>query len=324
MGREPIVPALGALIDDLGAADRWTPMLDWSAHGLAGELRGWTLFRPVQPDARELPYRDGTVDDLERMAEAARVAASAVVRVTTDEAGEAAVVETRRMRPELVTAPAPVLILMATDSGDDWLRRLTEAVAERPGVEVRAAAGALAAAVETDAPTVVVAERGVLPQPGCIEAAERLLALDGRVGGVAVKLLAADGSLEAAGGACFADGSVGGIARGAEAAAPWHEYVRPVDAAVGLVVLRSEAARQTALAADTGALDLTSISAGVWARGWELRYQPDAVALRVVPPAAAGESFWPESLNGRPERPAALGDDFWRRLLARGEVGAFG
>ena len=119
-------------------------------------------------------------------------------------------------------------------------------MAGRPGVEVRAAVDPLAAAVETDAPTVVLAERGVLPLPGCIEAAERLLAHDQQVGGVAVKLFDADGLLEAAGGAAFADGSVAGIAAGAPAAAPWHEYVRPVAAAVGLVVLRSAAARQIA------------------------------------------------------------------------------
>ena len=116
--------------------------------------------------------------------------------------------------PSVRPAPAPVLILVATDADDEWLGRLTEAVAERPGVEVRAAVDPLAAAVETDAPTVVLAERGVLPLPGCIEAAERLLAHDQQVGGVAVKLFDADGSLEAAGGAAFADGSVEGIAAG--------------------------------------------------------------------------------------------------------------
>ena len=62
---------------------------------------------------------------------------------------------------------------MQTTSGSGGL---TEAVAGRPGVEVRAAADPIAAAAETDAPTVVLAERGVLPLPGCIEAAERLLA----------------------------------------------------------------------------------------------------------------------------------------------------
>src|SRR5215207_2999266 len=63
LGRGPIVlPVLGALIDDLSVADRWTPMLDWTSHGLAAHLPGWTLFRPVQADADELPYRDHTIE----------------------------------------------------------------------------------------------------------------------------------------------------------------------------------------------------------------------------------------------------------------------
>ena len=75
------------------------------------------------------------------------------------------------------------------------------------------------------------------------------------------------------------------------AAAPWHEYVRPVDAAVGLIVLRSAAARQSAAAEDAGAFDLASLSAHLWSSGWGLRYQPDAAAVRVLP------------RNGRPAVP---------------------
>jgi hypothetical protein len=310
-------PALAVVIDGLGLGDRLAPILDWTSLGLARVvLPGRTLFRPVEPDAEELPYLDHTidvvlVDDAARMDEAARVAADAVVRVAPHEAGGAVVVETRRLRSERDSdpAPAPVLILVATDADDEWLGCLTEAVAGRPGVEVRAAVDPLAAAVETDAPTVVLAERGVLPLPGCIEAAERLLAHDQQLGGVAVKLFDADGALEAAGGAAFADGSVAGIAGGAPAAAPWHEYVRPVDAAVGLVVLRSAAARQSAPAEDAGAFDLASLSAHLWSSGWGLHYQPDAAAVRVHARAPAVA------------RPDELGDDSWRQLLAQDQVG---
>ena len=86
--------------------DRLAPILDWTSLGLARVLLpDRTLFRPVAPDAEELPYLDHTidvvlVDDAERMDEAARVAAAAVVRVTPDEAGGAIVVETRRLRSE--------------------------------------------------------------------------------------------------------------------------------------------------------------------------------------------------------------------------------
>ncbi len=318
--------ALAVLIDSLGLGDRLTPMLDWTSLGLARLLPGRTVFPPVEPEAGDLPYLEHTievvlVDDAERMDEAARVAAGAVVRVTLDEAGRAVVVETRRLRSERGPAPAPVLILVETDADDEWLGCLTEAVAGRPGVEVRAAVDPLAAAVETDAPTVVVAERGVLPLPGCIEAAERLLAHDQQVGGVTVKLFDADGALEAAGGAAFADGSVAGIAGGAAPAAPWHEYVRPVAAAVGLVVLRSAAMRQCMPAEAAGAFDLTSVSAHLWSSGWGLHYQPDAAAVRVLARAAAGASVWPQALDGRPARPAELGDDSWRHLVANDKVG---
>ena len=322
-------PALAVVIDGLGLDDRLTPILDWTSLGLARVLLpGRTLFRPVESDAEELPYLDRTidvvlVDDDERMDEAARVSADAVVRVTPRETGGAIVVDTRRLRSELGPAPAPALLLVATHEEDEWLGRLAEAMSERPGIEVRAAIDPLAAAVEADAPTVVLAERGVLPLPGCIDAAERLLAHDQHLGGVAVKLFGADGSLEAAGGAAFADGSVEGIAAGASAAAPWHEYVRPVDAAVGLVVLRSAAARQSAAAEGAGAFDLASVSAGLWSSGWGLRYQPDAAAVRVFPRAAAAASVWPQAVNGRQARPAELDAGTWRRLLARGEVGAF-
>jgi hypothetical protein len=319
-------PALGVVIDDLGLDDRLEPLLDWTTLELARLLPGRTVFRPVEPDARQLPYADHTIevvlaDDPERMDEAARIASCAVVLVADDGAGGAIVLETRRLRSDRGPDPAPILILVATDADDEWLACLAEAVAERPGVEVRAAADAIAAAAETDVPTVVVAERGILPLPGCIEAAERLLAHDQKLGGVAVKLFRADGSLEAAGGAAFADGSVEGIAGGAAAAAPWHEFVRPVDAAVGLIVLRSAAVRQSAAAEDAGAFDLTSLSARLLSGGWGLRYQPDSAAVRVLARAAAQAAVWPRA-DGRPPRPAELGDGAWRRLLAGDQVGA--
>ena len=307
-------PALGVLIEGLDLGDRLAPMLDWTTSGLAHLIPGRTVFRPVEPDDGELPYLDRSidvvlVDDAERMDEAARVAARAVVRVAPGEAGGTVVAETRRLRSERRPDRAAVPILVATDDGDEWLVRLTEALADRPGVAVRAAVDPLAAAAETDAPIVVLAERGILPLPGCIEAAERLLAQDDELGGVAVKVFDADGLLEAAGGAAFDDGSVEGIAAGAAAAAPWHEYVRPVAAAVGLVVMRGAAARQSATASGAGPFDLTSLSAHLWSSGWGLRYQPDAAAVRVLAPPAAGAGVWPQTPAGAPRRPVELGDE---------------
>jgi len=318
--------AFGELIDSVCPGDRWVPMLDWTSRGMARLLPGRTLFRPVDPDAAVLPYLDHTieavlVDSAERMDEAARVTAGTVILVSLDDDGEPTGVNTLDIRCEPPPPPPPVLILVNTDAQDEWLGRVSQATAGRPGCEVRPAAGGLAEALEADAATVVLAERGVLPLPPCIEAAERLLASDPQVGGVAVKLLDADGVLEAAGGAAFADGSIAGIAEGAPAAAPWHEYVRPVAAAVGLVVMRPAAARQCA-GAVAGRLDLAAVSAHIWSSGWKLLYQPDAVATRESAPAPAEPAIWPLATDALPARPGRLDRRAWRDLLSRRELGA--
>jgi hypothetical protein len=318
--------ALGSLIDSLGSGDRLTPILDWTSLAMERLLPGRPFFQPVAPGAGLLPYLDHTidvvlVDDPARLDEAARVAAGGAVLVGIDADGGAIAAKIRRRRFARSQAPSPVRILVTTEADDEWLGRLTQAVASRPGVEVRTAEP-FAKAVETDAPTIVLAEPGVLPLPGCIEAAERLLAEDQRIGGVAVKLFAADGSLEAAGGAAFADGSVEAIASGASPSAPWHEYVRPVAAAVGLVVLRPVAARQCADTDQAGAVDPAGVSARLWSVGWELLYQPHAAGVRVFPKPEAAASVWPHSSESLPARPDHLDDASWRRLLANDLVGA--
>jgi hypothetical protein len=317
-------PALGALIDSLGMEERLTPILDWTHRGMENALPGRPLFEPVAPKAVLLPYLDSTidvvlVDDPERMDEAARVAAAAAVRVTTDEDGSAVPAEVRRMRPARNAAPAPVRIIVPTGRDDEWLGALTDAVAGRPGIEIRPAVEPITAA-GTGAPAVVLVERGVVPLPGCIEAAERLLDADQRVGGVAVKLFDADGSLEAAGGAAFADGSLEGIAKGADVSASWHEFVRPVAVAVGLIVLRPAAVRH-ADPDHTGEFDLAGLSARLWSNGWELHYQPHAPAVRVLSQPGA-RSVWIQPPDGLPARPQELDEVAWRRLLTNGLVGA--
>jgi hypothetical protein len=319
-------PPLGELIDSLGLRDRLTPILDWTSHGMAQSLPGHPLFRPVAPGAGLLPYLDHTidvviVDDVERLDEGARVAANAAVLVSSEGDAGAIPVETRRARAAPVRGTAPVPIVVAADADDEWVERVADVLMRRAGLEVRAAAEPTAEIFRTGSPAVVVAERGVLPLPGCIEAAERLLAANERLGGVAVKLFDANGELEAAGGAAFADGSVEPIAKGAPPSAPWHEYVRPVPTAVGLMVLRSAAARQCAPDRG-GAFDLAALSARLWSSGCELRYQPHAAAVSVLPRRRAGADAWSHEREGLPERPAELTHASWRALLASEVVGA--
>jgi hypothetical protein len=320
-------PPLSELIDSLGLRDRLTPILDWTSHGLAQSLPGHPLFRPVAPGAGLLPYLDHTidvviVDDAERLDEAARVAANAAVLVSPEADGGAIPVETRRTRAARAHGNVPIPIFVATDSGDEWLGQLEAVVTRRSGIEVKPAADSIAEILKTTAPVVVVAERGALPLPGCVEAAERLLAANERLGGVAVKLFDADGALEAAGGAAFADGSVEPIAKGAPPSAPWHEYVRPVSTAVGLIVLRSAAARQCVRADQDGAFELAALSERLRSSGWELRYQPHAAAVCVLPPRKVGAGSWSHGREGLPERPAESNDASWRSLLANDVVGA--
>src|SRR3954452_21780646 len=54
-------PALEPLIERLCPSDRFAPILDWTSLGVAQFLLGWTLFRPVDPDAGALPYLDHTI-----------------------------------------------------------------------------------------------------------------------------------------------------------------------------------------------------------------------------------------------------------------------
>ncbi len=82
---------------------------------------------------------------------------------------------------------------------------------------------------------VVVLEPYVLPLPGVIEAAAAVAAAEPGAA-VAGKVVRADGRLEGAGGTVFADRSLGLIAESTtDLRAPWHDYVRPVCWAHGLV-----------------------------------------------------------------------------------------
>jgi hypothetical protein len=280
-------------------------------------------------DSGELPYLDATievvvVDDPARLEEARRVASDAVLRVGPRQSGGVEVIEVEQVRAADDHAVTPVLMVVGeTEPDDPWLARVEEAAGERVAIEVIAGDGRQMEAADAD--VVVLVERGVLPLPGCIEALASALASGTQAQAAAVKLLGADGAIEAAGRTVFADGSVADIAAGcASIAAPWHEYVRPVCAAAGMLALRASAA--TKVWTDAGSL--LGLSGRLWATGHRLLFQPDAGAVRAIGPdrrdevGEPGIEDWAAALSDRPERPVPLDERAWRLLLARDDVEA--
>jgi hypothetical protein len=327
----PPARMLAEVLDGLGGGDRYAPILDWTGLDLASTFSERNVFAPLDPEPATLPYLDHSVEvvvvaDPRRLPEGRRVAAGAVVLVSEDPGGGLVVGDTEAIRGDDSQAPESVLIVVPTsDPADLWVEQVERAVAERPGVTVRAAADPPAIASEAEAEVVLICERGVLPLPGCIETMATTLSSAERVGGVAAKLLGADGSLAAAGAMVFADGSVAGIAAGlGEVSGPWHEYARPVCAATGVLAVRPSAARQAAADAGDG---LTAFSAALWRAGCELRYQPDAWAVRALAAGAgngaeerAVAEAWAPALPALAHRPASFDARVWRGLLAREDV----
>jgi hypothetical protein len=290
---------LPGVLDRILDGERYAPVLDWTGLDLDSLIADRGIFE-APPDADgELPYLDQSidvvvVDDPSHLDEGRRVATSAVVLVDPDGAGGVSVARIEELRNE-VSTPEEVPVLEADSDS-------------------------LAAVGEADAEVVAIAERGVLPLPGCLETAEAILRRYDDVAGVAVKVLDADGLLESTGTTVFADGSAEGIGAGSiEVAAPWHEYVRPVCAATGLLVARSEALREISGKPES----LLDLSARLWAAGHRILYQPDAWAVRALATESADPQAprsWFGVLESRPRRPERLNVASWRWLLAHDDV----
>jgi len=146
---------------------------------------------------------------------------------------------------------------------------------------------------------------------------------------VAGKVLGRDGLLEAAGGSVFFDRSVALIAGASpQVRAPWHDYVRPVCWAPGLVAAAPSLwAAVAGPAGSAGRGYLREWCAAVWQQGGAVVYHPDVVAVRVEgdggePSIPLESSAWQRVLDLRPARPTELGDGAWRHLLAHDDVEA--
>ncbi len=311
-------------------------VLDWTDRDLAAELPGLATFRP--PAGAVLPYLDASVDivvvDEEHdVAEARRVASTAVITVANGSSGvEVAAVEgAGAMATADGSVPAaPTVLVWSSAAGADttWRTHLAQRVADA-GADLRFAeidSAGLTAVKDHD--VVVVVEPGVLPLPGAIEAAALLVAAR-PASAVAGKVLTPDGRIEAAGGMVFFDRSVALIAEASpDVRAPWHDYVRPVCWAPGLVA----AAASLWVGVNgppvlTGRPYLREWCAEVWARGGSVVYQPAVTAVRVAGNGTEASipmrtSSWQRVLDLRPNRPGDLSDGAWRYILAHDDVEA--
>jgi hypothetical protein len=251
--------------------------------------------------------------------------------VVADEPGAGMLVDLRARRAAAdASQGAPVRFVVAgADPDPVWLAQLEEALADES--EAAIVTSPVRWADVRDDEVIAVLEVGVLPLPGCCDAARAILASDDRVGAVAPKLLAADGSIEAAGTAVFADGSWAGVAAGShEVVASWHEFVRETCGGAGLLFISPAALEKLGTHASTPWAGIpTSWAGDVWAERLRVLYQPGAAAVRATgaPDTSAASTArvaeaWAPALPARPSRPDPLDDAAWQGLLQSDDVGA--
>jgi Sulfotransferase family len=324
--------SLRAAIEEL-IADGGPPpaVLDCTPLSLEAELRDLAVFTP--PPGGRLPYLDDSVDivvveDGCDGDEAARVARRAVITVCEGSTG-ASVLSVDVDGAGAVPAGGRVLVWSDLAGDPRWEPALAER-AEQAGARVVVAAfhaGLPDLAGLADNDVVLAIESHVLPLPGAIRAAAAAAANPSSA--VAGKVLRSDGRLESAGGTVFFDRSIALIAdSSAHVRAPWHEYVRPVCWAPGLVAATAALwARVPGPAAQVGRAYLREWCAAAWAGGSSVVYHPDVAAVRVSgdgsePATPLVSSAWQRVLDLRPARPPELSDGVWRYLLAHDDVEA--
>lgn len=319
---------VGVALDVALGGDRFVPVLDWTLLDLAAHLPDRMIFSPPPGSAKlVLPYADASVevvviDDPARVDDARRVASVATVGARGEPDGRLVAVDVDAFGD---TPPRRSFeILLEAGTSGEWIEHLSAALAREGRAVVSAVEDPLAAAGASEADVAVIAEAGILPLPGCLDALGSTLAEDGSVCAASAKLIASDGSLAAAGTMVFADGTAAGIGAGAaDTAAPWHEFARPVPTGSGLLAVRPEVARE----AGSDGRGLIALAARIWSGGAQVRYQPNAWAVRTVaaeprgrPGDAAGADGWERALDRRPHRPLKLDPRTWRSLLARDDV----
>jgi hypothetical protein len=324
--------SLRAAMEHLSAGGIEPPaVLDCTGLDLRAEMPDLAVFTPPAGD-RRLPYLDGSIDvvaveDGRVPGDAARVARLGVITVAAGGTG-AAVRSVKACSNTAPAAPPRVLVWAGPTPDPRWEGILRERV-EQAGAALLLAPLELEALPELDSHDVVVAlESHVLPLPGAIRAAAATAAGD-PTSAVAGKVLRRDGCLESAGGTVFFDRSVALIAGlSPHVRAPWHDYVRPVCWAPGLVAAATALWEKVPGPPDlAGRACLREWCAAVWELGGAVVYHPDVAAMRVdgdggEPSIPLEASAWQRVLDLRPARPPELSDGAWRYLLGHDDVEA--
>jgi hypothetical protein len=318
------------MLDAVRDGGRPLSVADWTALDLAPLARPGDALVAAATHGIGLAYADDSfdvvvIDDETRRPEAERVASIAVVGIDPDGTSRVS-----RIGGDAPDAPAVGTVRVVIAGRTSRAHRDEVAAGLDDRFEL-ADGSTWADATAGEHEFAVVIEPGVVPLPGCLDAAIGTLARRPATGAVGVKLFAADGSLEAAGTSVFADGSFAGIAGGsAKVAAPWHDYVRPVHAATGVLVARTATLRDVdPPAAGSSPTSFVNWCAALWSSGCEVVYQPDATAVRIGSPAPSTTDerdalvkVPTPVLGSRSPRPDPLDDRAWRTLVARDDVTA--
>ena len=328
--------SLRSAVEELAGAGS-PAVLDLTALDIARELPDLAVFAP--PKGSHLPYVDGSIDLVVTDAEtgtdggeARRVASRGVITVRRTGTGldVVRVDAVPGVEPSVDGAPSLVrcLVWSSPDGGARWTDALTER-ARADGATVHVSDLTWAERPDlTEHDVVVLVEPGTLPLPGALRTAAALA--DGHPDEAIVgRVLRADGTLEAAGATVFFDRSVALVAAGStHVRAPWHEYVRPVCWAPGLIAASAATVGASPPpSTGTARATLREWCADLWASGRPVRYHPSVSTVRVFgdgaePSTPLSDSRWQRVLDLRPARPSRLGDGEWRYLLAHDDVEA--
>jgi hypothetical protein len=325
-------PSLRAALEHLSAGGTEPPaVLDCTGLDVRAELRDLAVFAPPAGD-RRLPYLDRSIDVVvveegRDTGGAARVARLGVITVAAGGTG-AAVRSVDAYSNTAQAAPSRVLVWARPAPDPRWEATVRERV-EQAGAALLVAPLDLEALAQLDGHDVVVAlESHVLPLPGAIRAAVAAAAGE-PASALAGKVLRRDGCLESAGGTVFFDRSLALIAGSSpHVRAPWHDYVRPVCWAPGVVAATTALWQKVPGPPDLeGRAYLREWCAAVWAQGGAVVYHPDVAAVRVdgdggEPSIPLEASAWQRVLDLRQARPRELSDGAWRYLLGHDDVEA--